>query len=259
MKMRVVLAAAALAVGSLLGPSAAQAATYDLAADLYSANQPGSAWTITYSGGPLSVIPKASVGTDNHLYPAVPSAGILSSGPSMNANTPFLFKAAVNGSQTDLDPNGNRLDDGDFLAGDLLVHSPNEGSLTITWEAPTAGVINNFEFDVWYAHSTISRSNDVSMTIAGDPNSPYSWVTSAVLNSDRGGIGALSGGGLSVNAGDLITLVFAKTSGQQFGSLSALNLSFELAPVPIPASLPLFAAGLVGLGWIARRKRQAAA
>jgi hypothetical protein len=28
------------------------------------------------------------------------------------------------------------------------------------------------------------------------------------------------------------------------------------APVPLPAALPLFASGLAGLGWLARRKRK---
>lgn len=34
------------------------------------------------------------------------------------------------------------------------------------------------------------------------------------------------------------------------------NLQLEFAAVPLPASLPLFIAGLAGLGWISRRRRE---
>ena len=38
------------------------------------------------------------------------------------------------------------------------------------------------------------------------------------------------------------------------------NISVELAPqqTPLPAALPLFATGLIGLGWLARRRRSSA-
>ena len=45
---------------------------------------------------------------------------------------------------------------------------------------------------------------------------------------------------------------------QQSGATFRIVTVAEVTPVPIPASLPLFAAGLGGLGLMARRKRKAA-
>ena len=61
-----------------------------------------------------------------------------------------------------------------------------------------------------------------------------------------------------MNAGDLLTLTFAKTAAQSFGSLTGVSLSFDfVATTPIPAALPLFVSALVGLGWFARRRKEA--
>lgn len=61
-----------------------------------------------------------------------------------------------------------------------------------------------------------------------------------------------------MNAGDLLTLTFAKTAAQAFGSLTGVSLSFDfVATTPIPAALPLFVSALVGLGWFARRRKEA--
>jgi hypothetical protein len=155
---------------------------------------------------------------------------------------------------------GGALTDNDFLAGDVLVHTPNDGSaLTITWTAPTAGIIDNLVFDVWYAHSTVTRSNDVSFSLGA---AVHNTTTSPTNNSNRSGAGGATGGPQFVNAGDLLTLTFLKSAlplpGQEFGSLTGLNLAFEFAPsnVPIPASLPLFVSALAGLGWFAHRRRR---
>ena len=117
----------------------------------------------------------------------------------------------------------------------------------------------DLDFAVWYAHTNVTRSNDVQLTLAG---STASWVTSTVLNSSRSGGGGATGSGIAVTAGDLLTLTFAKTAAQQYGSLTGLALSFAFnaaATTPIPAALPLFVSALAGLGWAARRRRQAGA
>lgn len=36
------------------------------------------------------------------------------------------------------------------------------------------------------------------------------------------------------------------------------ELAFDIAPVPVPASLPLLVGGMLGLGWMARRRKNAA-
>jgi hypothetical protein len=252
MNMRVALAAAVLAAGALLGSAVAQAATYDLATDLSGANGSGSPWSITYSGGTLPT--QAAVGSNsNHLEPAIPGA-FFGTGTNLNTDTPFVFKPSVNGSSAGLT-------DGDFLAGDVVIHTPNDGTtFSIVWEAPTAGTIDNLLLEVWYAHSSLTRSNSVFYSLGA--GSPSFWFTSSTQNPDRSNPGDFGFSSASVNAGDLLTLTFAKSAGQSFGSLTGLNLSFDFtatAVTPIPAALPLFASALIGLGWFGHRRRKAEA
>jgi hypothetical protein len=61
---------------------------------------------------------------------------------------------------------------------------------------------------------------------------------------------------ISLVAGDYANLLQFRV-----GYYDALGREFEtsavaLNAVPLPAALPLFASGLVGLGWLARRKRR---
>jgi len=253
MRMRLALAAAGLAIGTLAGAAAAQAASYNLGTDLSSANSVGSPWTVTFNGG-TTLPTQPGVGSNgNSLEPAIVGP-FFGTGTNLNADVPFVFTAAKNGSNAGLTDN-------DFLIGDVIIHTPNSGNdVTITWTAPTDGILDNLDFAVWYAHSSVTRSNDVSLAIDGDPGSPYSWVTSTILNSNRSGAGGVSGGPLNLSAGDLITLSLAKTALQSFGSLTGVTLSFNFeSTVPIPAALPLFMSALVGLGFLARRRRDAAA
>jgi hypothetical protein len=252
MKMRVALAVAGLAFGAFLGSAVAQAATYDLATDFGTANTVGSPWSITYSGGTLPT--QSAVGSNgNHLEPAIPGA-YFGTGTNLNNDTPFAFKPSINGSGV------SGLNDEAFHAGDVVIHTPNDGTdLTITWTAPSAGTIDNLDFDIWYAHTNVTRSNDVNFTLGAIVSD---FVTSTASNTGRSTGGTQQGNGIVVAAGDLLTLTFAKTVGQTFGSLSGLNLSFDFtatAVTPIPAALPLFVSALAGLGWCARRRRQPSA
>ena len=86
------------------------------------------------------------------------------------------------------------------------------------------------------------------------------WTVSNGTNGDRDHPGTFDAAGATyaVNAGDLVTLSFLKSDGQTFGSLVGLTESFTftaaVAPTPLPAAFPLFASGLIGLGWLGRRK-----
>ena len=42
------------------------------------------------------------------------------------------------------------------------------------------------------------------------------------------------------------------------GFIDFINVTSDVAPVPLPATLPLFASGLIGLGWLSRRRRKQA-
>ena len=70
-----------------------------------------------------------------------------------------------------------------FLTGDVVVHSPNDGSaLSIVWTAPTSGTISDLFAAVWYAHSAIDRSNDVTLDLAATLLT--SWTVSRSSNFD---------------------------------------------------------------------------
>jgi len=252
MKVRVAFAVLGLAIGALVTATAAEATTYNLTSDYSNANNPNGPWSYNFAGSPLPH-QGTPVANGNPYNAAIPAGGYFSTGNDLNNNSPDVFKAAVNGTTV----GGTN---GDFLAGDVLIHSANDGGvLTIVWTAPTAGIIDNLDFSIWYAHSPVDRSNDVTFSLG---SSVFNFVTSKIANSDRNAAGGLSGGPFSVNAGDLLTLSFAKTVGQSFGSLTGVALAFDFnstAVTPIPTTLPLFMSGLAGLGWLAQRRRNQAA
>jgi|AraplaMF_Col_mMF_1032025.scaffolds.fasta_scaffold01351_12 hypothetical protein len=251
MKMRLGFLIACLMAGAVVS-TAARAAPYDLTTDYSNTANPNGDWSYTYSGNPLAH--QAAPGTVNPLNPAIPAGGFFGTGNDLNQNTPFVLKAAVNGSSA-----GGT--DNDFLAGDVLIHSPNDGTaLTIQWTAPSAGTITDLAASVWYAHSSVTRSNDVTLSLASAVLG--AWTVSTADNTGRADQGSYANAGpLAVNAGDLLTLSFAKTALQSFGSLNGVAMSFDFtasAVTPIPAALPLFISALVGLGWFGRRGRSQA-
>ena len=251
MSLRKFFAVAGLAIGALMGSTAAQAVTYNLTTDYSNTANPNGDWSYNFAGNPLPH-QAAPAANGNPLIPAIPAGGYFSTGNDLNTNTPDVLKAAVNGSSA----GGN---DGDYLAGDIVIHSPNNGTaLTIDWTAPSAGTITNLNASVWYAHSGVPRSNDVSLSLANVVLD--SWTVSNASNPNRGSAGTFTGAGpFAVAAGELLTLSFKMTTGQSFGSLNGVAASFDFtasAVTPIPATLPLFASALIGLGWFGRRKRR---
>ncbi|HVZ00295.1 MAG TPA: hypothetical protein VHA35_12365 [Dongiaceae bacterium] len=248
--MRRALIAACLTVGALVGSTAAEAVPYDLTADFSNTDNPNAAgWSYVYPGLHHISAPD-SVG--NHLEPALAN-GFFGAGANLNNDTPFVFKSAIDGHAA------TGLTDSDFMTGDVVVHTPNSGSaLTIQWKAPTAGTITDLAASLWYAHSTVARSNNVVLSLAGIVLD--SWTISSSEHAGRGNAAAYAGAGpFAVAAGDLLTLSFTRTS-PEYGSLVGVAASFEFAAAvtPIPAALPLFMTGLAGLGWIARRRGKAA-
>lgn len=242
---------------SLVWSSASHATSYNLTNDFSSTSNPNGVWSFVYASNPLPH--QAAALNNNPLFPAIPAAGYFSTGPNLNANTPDVLKAAVNGSSA----GGTN---GDFLAGDIVIHSPNDGSaLSIVWTAPTAGTVTFFDSFYWYAHSSVTRSNNIGL-IYGTTDVGIVNVTSTINNKNRSEPGETSNSiATHFNTGDIIALYILKSAGQDFGSLTGVQMRVEFTPdavgeTPIPGALPLFATGLGALGLIAhRRKRKQAA
>lgn len=259
MGMRSVLTVACLAVGTMVGASAAQAVTYDLSADYSDTANPNGTWSYKFNGANLPHVGAPSGAND--LNVAISPDGYFSTGNDLNSFSPDLFKAQVNGSAA------TGYGDGDFLKDDIVIHSPNDAThpLTIVWTAPSAGTVDSLLTSVWYAHSPISRSNDVTLssTLSAVTTQLDAWTISKTSHGNKSDAATFTGGSFAVNAGDLITLSFLHSAGESFGSLNgvAMTVAFTaaIAPTPIPGALPLFAAGLAGLGWVRHRKRKQAA
>lgn len=226
---------------------ASAAANYNLSNDFSYSNNPNGAWSFLYGAALLT--PQVPLNNGNPLYPAA-LPGYWSTGPDLNTNTPDVIKTAVNGSSA-----GET--DSDFLAGDVIVHSPNAGDpLFIVWTAPEAGTID-FASDIWYAHSVVNRSNDVLVSLDG--SALGSAVISNASYSGRSNAWHLSGDDLSVIAGDTLVFAFTKSAGQSFGSLDGINVDITfVSAVPEPEAYAMMLAGIGLLGFFARNRKQAA-
>lgn len=225
----------------------AHAVTYDLAADWSDVSNPNGAWSYTQGATPLAHF--AQPGDGNSLNPAAGS-GFWGVGPTFTS-APFLIRTTQNGSAT------APYNDGDFQAGDVIVHATNPGAgapVFINWTAPGAGEIT-FAGSIWYAHSPVSRSAAVTALLDG-----ASLGSVTVSNGvTRASALSLSGSSLAVAAGDVLAFRFDPSAGQTFGSLAgiALTIDFEAAAaVPEPASWACMIAGFGMAGAASRKHRR---
>jgi hypothetical protein len=235
--MKHVFAIAAAAM--VLSSTGAGAVTYDLAADFSNALNPNNPWSFTYLGSPLAHQTPTLNG--NPLIPAVQTDGFWGQGPDLNTNTPEIMKVTKHGSQAGLT-------DLDFLTGDVVLHSPNDGnSIDINFTVPTTAIYQ-VDLAIWYAHSSVARVNQMVFLINGNPFVAIPVDSSA--NRDHPLVGNAP---FNLNSGDVVTVSVAKNSGQTFGSLNGIALSFTTSAVPEPASWAMMVVGIGAVGFAMRR------
>ena len=149
----------------------------------------------------------------------------------------------------------------DGLAGSAQVGLfDNSGSLLASVTVPsgtTATLDNSFRYE---AITPVSLQAGVN------------YVIGSILSSDNSAlVGSSRGQGSSFSFDPAITFLSGRFSDEDKSGLfpnlgdtfSDLKSDFYLGPnfeftsaVPVPAALPLFASGLVGLGWLSRRRRK---
>ena len=240
MKISMLIAAAALAAAA----SPAHAVVFSLSGDWSDAANPNGAWS--YGPG-LTHYAQPSDG--NSFNPAAGN-GYWGSGPTF-LFAPFAVKVTTNGAAT------GAYNNGDFLAGDVVVHSPNNGApVSITWTALGAGTIA-LNSQVWYAHSIVARSDDITAFLNAT-SLGSATVTNAIT---RGTALTLAAGSFSVAAGDILTFSFTKSAGQEFGSIAGIAATIDFTPravagVPEPASWAMLIAGFGAVGGTMRRRRE---
>jgi len=232
-------------VAVLAAGSSAQATVYSLSGDWSDSANPNGAWS--YGAG-LAHHPQPSVA---NALNAAAANGYWGAGSDFYTS-PFVLKSTANGSAV------SGYSNNDFLAGDVLIHSPNNGSaLSITWTAPSAGAIA-LTSSVWYAHSIVTRSDDISAFLNG------ALLGGATLTNgiDRAGRITLANGSFNVAAGDVLTFDFAKSVGQTYGSLAGIEATIDFTPnavggVPEPATWAMMITGFGLVGGMARSRRRA--
>ncbi len=232
-------------------PAAAHAQVYSLSGDWSDASNPNGAWS--YGSG-LSHFAQPSSGPANAFNSAAAN-GYWGSGPDF-FSSPFIVKVTSNGSAT------GAYNDNDFIAGDVVVHSPNSGApVAITWTAPSAGSIA-LTSSVWYAHSIVTRSDDI-LALLNATTIGSATVTNGITRANQLG---LANGTFTVAAGDVLTFDFSKSAGQQFGSIAGISATINFTPravagVPEPAAwmTMILGFGMIGAAVRQRRRRPALA
>ena len=112
----------------------------------------------------------------------------------------------------------------------------------------------------WYAHSPVTRSNDVTVLLG--TTTLGSGAVSSTSFAGRGNALNFSFSNLAVTAGSVLSF-FSTPSGQQFGSIAGLRETVDFtpsvmtAPVPEPTTRAMvgMGMGMALLAGVSKRKR----
>src|SRR5262249_15268684 len=125
------------------------------------------------------------------------------------------------------------------------------GEAYLTWTAPAAEIIDISGF-LYYDHPDQQRSNDFTLTLGNTLLAQ--GVVSYQGYQDEAHEFTYSASGLTVAAGEVLSLELVRSNGQPYGSTDAFNWTVTVVPEPGTASATLVATGMLGLLCGVRRR-----
>ena len=231
---------------------------YDLAADWSDTSNPNGPWTyLAAPGVPLT----------SHLSDWDPNRQFFTSpqpvwayGTYPNVGQIPLFMKVVSSM---VDPRN------DAPIGSVLIHdndsynSPSglaNQAAGFAWTAPSAGVIT-ISGGMWEVQRYLGRSEDWALEVNGVTVSSGTLTSSSLITSSTpldlslgsGGTAALT---QNVEAGEVVSLMFTRASGEPYGTFMGVDLSIGLNSVPEPSSLMMFMLGMIGFVGLDHRARR---
>lgn len=239
MKLKLAIIAGAIAA---MGPFTAQATTvtFDNPTLLTSAVNAGLiSASVTVDGLNLDVTASGGGVVDVYTVASAPPTGIAIGAPS-NGNINSDFTGNTN---------------------------PSSGTYSLNFDQ----ALTSIEVTFGFLTNRTGTSQDPGETISQFAADGFGLLASVIGFTNSGGT-SFSGGVISANDGVGNGRGIFRYNGPAFSSLSFLhqqnprnigfiisNVSVEIAPVPLPAALPLMGAGFAALGFVGwRRKRKAA-
>lgn len=172
--------------------------------------------------------------------------GVIDIGISMlNGNTfsgggfPLAFGFNLTGNQTitysNLSPNF------------VVANGTGTGGLTQTAGAFGVDGFGTFEYGVDYTGSGSSGNPPTSLSFTITDGASLTLASFAQLSTNPPGD----------TAAFFVLDIFSGTNGRTGAvDVSGGGTPFDITPVPLPPALPLFIAGMIGLGWLGKRKRK---